>query len=461
VALELQSVRRYRADDGVADVDLLPPGGGPAIFFDKNLQERQFEAAEKLLGHVNPETGLALRDDPALAWVTLAGELSMFDQIDNPGALPPAYAAELKSLAQKLAYGAGRRLWQHLEAEHLKAFADRLRHDHLRVPIAGVSHWRRELEFAATQATAGLDLIDDRLYWTPPPWVDPERCSILFSYNGALAAGAAAKRKVDRPYVVGQWCQQTMGAWANRYEAADVLVASLLAAHEDWDALVRRAIFVYPEIWGSNSAGTGGVEDIYQIPEAVNGMPQVFGLWPHAAALFLQGPAPAHPTPAHRGAPTARRPFVPGWNADQGRVVIDTPSTQGLAGWPGNEAAQFEKLQIKLDEDYGVVVVSSVGREPIARSSRLLVTTMARVEPTGFRWVDSWKRDVADPGRPPLIQEPVKARVRWRNKGSIKAYALDNSGARVHPVPLEVVEDGVVLNLIGNTPTFHWELVVE
>ena len=37
VALELQSARRYRSDDGVADVDLLPLGGGPAAFFDPGL----------------------------------------------------------------------------------------------------------------------------------------------------------------------------------------------------------------------------------------------------------------------------------------------------------------------------------------------------------------------------------------------------------------------------------------
>jgi hypothetical protein len=464
VALELQSVRKYRSGDGVADAALLPPGGGPAAFFDPVLQQRQLEAAEKLLAHVNPETKLALRDDPVLAWVTLAGETSMFDQIDNSGAVPGAFAAELKGLAARSAYGAGRRFWQYLESEHLKDFAAKLRKGRLRVPVAGVSHWRREAEFVAAQAAQGLDMIDDRLYWNPPLWVDPERCSILFSHNGALAAGANVKRKTDRPYVVGQWCHQTMGAWAYRHEAADVLLASLLALHEDWDALVRRGVFVYPENWGANSTGTGGGEDIYQLPEIVNGIPQVFALWPHAASLLLRGPTtgPAGPKAvAHRPAGTSRVTAVPSWNPDQGRLVIDTPYTQGLAGWPGPEPAEFETLQVKIDQPYGVVIVSSAGKQPIAGSNRLLVTAIARVEPTGYRWVDTWKREVADPGRPPLLQEPVVARVRWRRKGNIKAHALDNNGARAVSVTLETVDDGVVLNILGNTPTFHWELVVE
>ena len=51
------------------------------------------QSARGLLGRVNPETGLALRDDPALAWVTLLGEVSLFDLIDRPDdALPGEYA---------------------------------------------------------------------------------------------------------------------------------------------------------------------------------------------------------------------------------------------------------------------------------------------------------------------------------------------------------------------------------
>jgi hypothetical protein len=461
VALELQSVRKYRSEDGVAEVEKLPPGGGPAVEFDPVLKQKQLDAAKALLGHVNPETGLALRDDPALAWITLAGEISLFDQVENPAAIPPAYVAELKKLAQASTLGAGRRLWQSLGAEHWKDFATELRKEGVQVPIAGVSHWRRDPEFAAEQATSGLDLIDDRLYWSPALWADPERCSILWSHNGALAAGASSKRKTDRPYVVGQWCNQTQGAWAFRYEGADLLLASLLAVQEDWDALVRRGIFVYPETWGADATGTGGGEDIYQIPEAVNGIPQVFALWPHAASLVLRGPQPSTNHAAHRPTTPHRRPNVPGWDPDRGRLVIDTPFTQGLAGWAGTEPAIFDHVQIKCDVPYGVVVASSLGQQPIGNTTRLLVSAVAKIEPTGYRWVDYWKREVADPGRAPLIQESVRARLLWKRKGNVKAYQLDNTGARVAPAKLEAVGGGVELDIQGDTNTLHWELVVE
>ncbi|MBV8610462.1 MAG: hypothetical protein JO034_23765 [Singulisphaera sp.] len=465
VALELLSARRYRSEDGVADVEQLPLGGGPAAAFDSTLGQLALESARALLEHVNPETGLALRDDPVLAWVTLAGRLSLFNQIEDPHGLTPHYAESLRKLAAQSPAGAGRRFWQAVESEHWKEMAEALRRDKVRVPIAGVSHWRREPEFSAAQAAAGLDMIDDRLYWGPPSWISPEYRSLLWSPDGGLAAGAAPKRKPDRPYAVGQWCNQTQGAWAFRFEAADLLLGSQIALAEDWDALVRRGVFLHPRVWGSNATGTGGGEDIFQIPEVVNGTPQIFALWPHAASILLRGHKAAasnEPHPAHRPAIRSWFAPIPGWDPMRGRLVIDTPYTQGIAGWPGGEPANFAQLKITTDEPFAVVVASSAGREPIATSKRLLVSALARVEPTDYRWVDEWKHDVADPGLPPLLQEPLRAKVLWRHKGPVKAFALDNTGARIAPATLEETPDGFALILDGKTPsTIHRELVAE
>jgi hypothetical protein len=462
VALELQSARRFRSEDGVKDIGLLPLGGGPAAVFDPVIGKHEREFARALLGHVNKETGLPLRDDPVLAWVTLAGELSLFDQLDQKSSLPKPYADELRALAQKGAGTLGRRFWQATEAAHWKELADELRRDKLRVPIASVSHWRREPEFAEAVGAQGFDLVDDRLYFAPPPFFSPDRRSMLWALDGAIALDASKKRKPDRPYTVGQWCFYTQGAWAVPYEGADVMLASAIASAEDWDALVRRGVFVYPEIWGSASAGTGGGEDIFQIPEVVNGIPQVYALWPHAASMMLRGSRPAEKqATSPRHTPRHGRFTVPGWEPARGRLLIDTPCTQGIAGWTGGDPAGFDALAIATDTPFAVVVASSAGTEPIDKTDRLLVTAVARVQPTGVRWVDSWKREVADPGRPPLLQEPVTAKVRWLRKGRVRAYALDNTGARGAEVKLEAVPGGVELVIDGLSPTLHWELVAE
>ena len=446
VAIELQSARRFRADDDVPSVDQLPIGGGPAAIFDPKIRAATLKAAEAILTHVNPETSLALKDDPALAWVTLFGELSLFDLLDDPQLLPASLAASLK------ARGLGRRA---VESAELKGFADALRSRGLGVPIAGVSHWRREAEFSLAAASTGLDLVDDRLYWNPPPFLAPTHRTLVRSRDWGQPL-ASKKRKPDRPYVVGQWCAQTSGAWALPYEGADLLTAAATAAAEDWDALVRRGIFVNPERWGFAAPGTSGGEDLYQIPEALNANPQVYGLLPHAASVLLRDTAEARARKGGRAGPGLK-----GWDPRQGRLAIETPHTVALAGWPGGTPLKAPPITIGVEADYAVVAASSLGKEPLSTSRRLLVTAVARVEPTGLAWVDDFRREVADVGAPPLLAEPVRARVSWRRAGEIKAYRLDPDGRRAGPAVVEKAADGATLVIDGRSPGMHWELVVE
>jgi hypothetical protein len=470
VAVEFVGKRRFRSEDGVAVPGLLPPGGGPAAHFDPTISKLTLESARALFAHVNPETGLALRDDPVLAWVTLAGEVSLFNLIDGPDALPPHYAKELQSLAQKQQGAPGRRFWESVESAHSKQMADALRKDHVRVPIAGVSHWRREPEFNAAQAAKGLDLIDDRLFWSPLPWASPDKRSLLWSgQEGGLGAHAAIKRRADRPYVLGLWCNHSQGAWSYPHEAADHLLGAYSGMAGDWDGLVRRGVFVFPATWGEGPAGTNGGEDIFQIAEVINGSPHIYGLWPHASSIFLRGYQIKPDNDRRlgedpgRGAGKAKYRSISRWDHARGRLLIDTPYTQGIAGWLGGESVSLPHLDFTTQNSFAVLVATSISDEPIATTKRLLVSVIARVEPTGFRWVDTLKREVADPGRPPFLQEPVSATVVWRHKGRTRAYLLDNTGARIGPVKLETIpgRDAVSLSIDGKTAAFHWELIAE
>jgi hypothetical protein len=458
VAVELLGKRRFRSEDGVASPGLLPPGGGPAAFFDPTIRKLNLQAAQRFLTRINPETELALRDDPTLAWVTIAGEVSVFDLITDPDSLPPQYARAFRALSDRSGSGSGRRFWESVESDQLKHVAESLRKSQVRVPIAGVSHWRRESEFVSAQADSGLDLIDDRLFWAPPSWVGPGSLSSLWSLDGGIGSMAHIKHRRDRPYVVGQWCNQAQGAWAFTHEAADFLLGATTAAAGDWDGLVRRGIFVYPQLWGEGPSGTVGGEDVYQVSETINGSPHVYALWPHAASIFLRSTEAASRPSAktHRRSPTA-------WDSSQGRLVIDTSYTQGLAGWFGDQPLALGQIEIQCGNRFAVVIASSASSEPIASTKRLLISAIARVEPTGCSWVDSWKRQVADPGRPPFLQEPVRAKITWLHKGSASAFVVDNEGKRQGAVKLEPLKNGQGHTLLidGKTAAFHWELTSE
>lgn len=445
VALELLSVRRFREGDAVPGWIGLPAGGGSAAGFDPTIRALAVKAAESLLAHVNPETRLPLRDDPALAWVTIAGELSVFDRIDAAEPLPPESEALFKDLLKRTTAGSGRRTWQAIESAQWKAIAEDLKKFGLKRPIAGSSHWRRETEFAAAQAAPGLDLIDDRLFWAPPRFGSAEHRSMLWKAAAGLSAESARKRKGDRPYVVGEWAAHTDGAWALPFEGADLMLASRVASTDDWDAIVRRGVFAYPRVWGSASPGTTGDQDLFLAPEAVNANPQVFALLPHAAALFY------HANKSKKVGQTA-------WDTVHGRLLLDAPFTKGVAGWPGRKPFNFESIAIEADNPYAVVMVSSLGAVPIAEAKRLLVTAVSRAEPSGLLYVDQWKREVASPGRPPILVEPVRARVTWKKHGIVKAFALKPDGSRGPAARVTRAADGTTLEIEGDSSTLHWEL---
>ncbi len=67
----------------------------------------------------------------------------------------------------------------------------------------------------------------------------------------------------------------------------------------------------------------------------------------------------------------------------------------------------------------------------------------------------------SEPGHCPICGMPLAKRKKGEKGGPVKAYALDNTGARVSAARLEPVEGGVRLVIDGSTPTLHWELVVE
>ena len=152
------------------------------------------------------------------------------------------------------------------------------------------------------------------------------------------------------------------------------------------------------------------------------------------AAMSLGEPHRRAAETARKPSAKARRRFAGGWDSAHGRLLFDTPFTQGAAGWIGGETASFPQLEFSTDNPFAVLVATSLSTEPIASTKRLLVSAIARVEPTGFRWVSGWKREVADPGRPPFLQEPVTATIVWRRKGMVRAFVLNNEGDRIGPV---------------------------
>lgn len=106
VNMNLNVSRTFENSDGVYAADSLSDFGKGITLFNRQMIELEKEYAQKLLGHVNPYTGIPLAQDPVLAMVEIVNENSLFRRwygddlkpISEGGSLPLLYSLELDSL---------------------------------------------------------------------------------------------------------------------------------------------------------------------------------------------------------------------------------------------------------------------------------------------------------------------------------------------------------------------------
>jgi hypothetical protein len=154
----------------------------------------------------------------------------------------------------------------------------------------------------------------------------------------------------------------------------------------------------------------------------------------------------------------------------EGLLTIDTPRTKSAVGYLQKAGPiDLDGLRIDARTEFAAVTATSLDGEPIGRSRRLLLTSVARAENTaqGFwpptpkerSWsVTSWM--LPGEGRLPVITEPVEADVRLKIPGPAIVYALDPTGKR--HARLQATADSGVLRLNpASAPSVWCEIIVE
>lgn len=224
--------------------------------------------------------------------------------------------------------------------------------------------------------------------------------------------------------------QRDLRDWSSPFDGADLILGAVTASQQDWDAIVPPGGLLPPPVPGAPPLpGRGAARTSSRSPRCSTDRRTRRRLLPHAASIMLRGPGqPPASVPGVRSDRVARA-RVDGWEAAKGRVAVDTPFTQGLAGWSAASRRSSRPSASRLDR-FGVVLASSLTAEPIEKSRRLLVTGVG-ARPAVVVQVDRRlaPRDTADPGLPPLLQEPFPFKVTWRRPGTVRAYALDANGS--------------------------------
>jgi hypothetical protein len=509
VWLDLHVGRQFLSGDGISEgFDEIARAGNEGKGFNylnSRVAElmREFNAA--YLGHVNPYTKLAYKDDPVVMGLLITNENDMtgHGHFALPDKNNPVHSAIFMKAARDFASSSGLsadQTWRTWEAGPSKIFLNDLEHrfnqimlPHLqsigvKVPVATTNYWGDDALYSLPALTDGA-VIDAHSYGVA------EALSVNARYEANYLSWIAAAQVSGKPLTVTEW--NVPFPATDRFTAP--LYVSSIASLQGWDA---------PMIYNYSQ---GGFRDRAR-PDEWSTFEDVAltGMMPAASVMFRRG----HVKPANEtycldlsrarlfeqwspmnsatirtlaersklviGLPDTKeltwdrrvegprsakivtdpdQDFLPidvdfvesdtgeirrDWA--QGVQTINTPKTQAVQGWVGGQSVNLSDVGFRLVTKKAAVAVTSLDDRPITSSRRILITAIARV--------------VASPGGAmPLLSEPVvgEITIHLQTKGlGLVSLAADG---RETEEPLIAAKGGGVTIRLPSAHGTHWFLL--
>ena len=232
-----------------------------AILLRPDAMEDWKAFSRKLMTHVNPYTGLAWKDDPAIAIISVINEPNLTNVI---GRLPATLQADLQkawtawrasknltptSLPQNVDTGVtGREFGAFLADLHGRAYATMsgfLKRDlGVKAMLTDLNGWSEVPAFQNTRQS--LDIVDAHFYFDHPTFPGEQWKLPSTGANGGNSAvygggagpvNVAPQRLLDKPFIVSEWNFAAPNQY--RYEAG--LLTAATAAIQGWDGIFRFA----------------------------------------------------------------------------------------------------------------------------------------------------------------------------------------------------------------------------
>lgn len=514
IYLDLLTYRQFREGDGAAAYEQLPQAAKPYLYFDPHLIELQKEFNQQLWTHTNPYTGLAYKDDPCIVLTELVNEADFFTHKVTLEPYRSRFEALYRqwAAAAGVTLGPGpvdftrpdppmSRFFVEVMANYNREMASHLRGLGVKIPITG-TNWTTTLGAAAAQQE--MDFCDSHVYWNYP-WSEPPGTVTSRPMVAELTNDypfLAMMRLEGKPFFVSEWDH----AYPAVYRAESVLPLAAVACLQNWGGA---AIHTYrygtwtPEnrLAGASSAINGVVYRNFF--DAFND-PAKFGLFYHAALIMRRGDVqPARgkaalvvedrddwrlketaDLPGLAGLPEiqqvgmvlpgqavqsqqtlpAAQPHVTGadseivsdtsqlrrsWHDRLG--LIDTPRSKAVYGFFSGKTVEMNGLIISVENDFGVVALSSLTDDPIERSPSILLTAIGRCENSHALYTPDRSR-LLKAGDAPMLIEVVEATVKLRtDRPHMQVMVISEHGELARKLPT-TYQDGVLSFEIGRQP---------
>lgn len=484
------------------------PAGAEAkgfCYLNERIEELMKKFNEELLTTVNPYTGKAIKDDPAVMGMLITNENDLTHHFGNlflADKNNPWHQKKFEELAEvfskkyNLDRNAVRTTWQpgvsklflnDLEYAWCNRMIEHLRKLGVKVPVTSGHQWSGTM-FSLPALTCS-DMIDVHTY------SGGEFLNFNPRFQANFAHDIGASQLADRPLTITEYNDGDGGA---KDPFTIPLYVGALSAFQGWDG---------PMMYGYSQDGFRGGFSAW----SSYNLPHVMGLMPAAAVLMREGhvqPAkdtklvqlnrdtcylkptdvrhsralrtllethkltlglPEVPelnwdkaTPVPPGAEVISdldKDFIPAGQSfvesdtkelkrdwEKGIFTINTPKSQAASGWLKGEKVALADATFEITVPKATVALTSLDQQPLSGSKKILLSTAARAQLEGKRGS-------------PIVSEPVTGKVTLRSKiTGLKLIPLKGDGTQGQAIPLTPVDGVYTFDLPADQGT-HWFLL--
>jgi len=398
----------------------------------------------------------------------------------------------LEPLAEDL-----RSFMEETEKQFFEEMVDYLKEEiGVKAPITG-----SQVRWQSLAAFEPLDFADAHAYWEHPrfprrswdrrDWLIPNTSMIRAAGSDVLTR-LAWYRLWGRPYTISEYNHPA----PNDYQIECLPLLCIMAALQDWDG-----VYVYSYQHGADNWQADRIQQFFDI----NGHPAKLALLPLGAALFRRGDVAAarqRLSVASDGTVTRgdavehrvgtdldseelvnqvpasdRKRFASDtgqicWQADdpaQARMTVDAPLTKMVLGFIAGQTIELDGMSVDVGEvsrDFGLLAITSLDGEPLARSRHMLLTSLANAANEGMRWNEE-RTTISDRwGTGPVMVESVPAALRLRRdgappEGQWSVYSLDPTGKRRKASTISRAKDEISLRVKSADQTIWYEVICQ
>lgn len=144
------------------------------------------------------------------------------------------------------------------------------------------------------------------------------------------------------------------------------------------------------------------------------------------------------------------------WRYGDRIVEVRSPKTQGVIGFAGGTTVELPDVAVQVVTPFVSLLFTPLDNANLRDSKHVLITAMARDKQTGSEFNEDWSELLVE-GRPPLLLEPVQARIRLAGARPKTVRPLDLYGVP-RDGQLKVNDDGT-FEIDGTSRTYYYEVL--